>query len=332
MSFPGLAEAYLEQSTGCHWMVDPNSIFVAVYGDPSQIFRQPAEALRGAVVSKVLDPAQAHSWSERFARAFEGQTQLLRVHAGASLWLVSVFPIRLDGEIRFVGGLARETTAWGSAEQELRHTVLGALKAQEFERKQVSKLLHDVVGQNLTAMGLQLDLLRMDMETVSQEGCDRIVEMQKVLEQIMEQVREATYAFNPSAVERAGLRSALDRMVSRMRGRFLGAVRVHVDPSLKLPQPTATAFFHIAEEAVENAVQHASCSVIEIAVKSSRSGTFLEVRDNGTGFDSSDILGARRGLGLLSMEHYAAQAGLELSIVSGRRTGTLVRAASNGAV
>ena len=36
------------------------------------------------------------------------------------------------------------------------------------------------------------------------------------------------------------------------------------------------------------------------------------------------------GLGLLSMEHYAAEAGLELSIVSNRGNGTLVRAASNG--
>ena len=67
--------------------------------------------------------------------------------------------------------------------------------------------------------------------------------------------------------------------------------------------------YQIAQEAVENAVQHASCSAIEIAVKSTRTGTFLEVRDNGRGFDPADLLGGRRGLGLLSMEHYAAQAG-----------------------
>ena len=85
--------------------------------------------------------------------------------------------------------------------------------------------------------------------------------------------------------------------------------------------------YPIAQEAVENAIQHSSCSMIEVAVKASRTGTYLEVRDNGRGFDPADLQGGYRGLGLLSMEHYAAQGGLELRIVSSRQTGTTVRAA-----
>jgi signal transduction histidine kinase len=54
----------------------------------------------------------------------------------------------------------------------------------------------------------------------------------------------------------------------------------------------------------------------------------MEVRDNGKGFDPADILGGSRGLGLLSMEHYAAQAGLDLSIASEKKGGTTVRAAA----
>ncbi len=62
-------------------------------------------------------------------------------------------------------------------------------------------------------------------------------------------------------------------------------------------------------------------------MKSTRAGAAMEVRDNGKGFDQADILGGSRGLGLLSMEHYAAQAGLDLSIASDKKTGTTVRAA-----
>jgi signal transduction histidine kinase len=144
----------------------------------------------------------------------------------------------------------------------------------------------------------------------------------------MEQVRDYSYELNPSIVERAGLRPALDRLVIRIRSRFQGTVRLAADSSLKIDSKIATPLYHIAQEAVENAVQHASCSTIEIAVKSTRKGPILEVRDNGCGFDPEDILGVRRGLGLLSMEHYAAQAGLELSISSQRKAGTKVRAAS----
>jgi signal transduction histidine kinase len=319
-----LAEALLEQSPGCHWAVTRAGVFERVYGDPRAVFGRPAADLTGRVVSEVLDRDQAATWHGRFHRALSGETLSLRERRGPASWLISLFPIRFEGEVLFAGGMAREVTSWSTAEQELRYTVLGALKAQEFERNMVSKFLHDTVGQNLTAFGLQLDLIRMDLETISPDTCQRVAETQHVLESVMENVREYSYELNPSAVERAGLRSALDRLVVRIRQRFAGAVRVNVDPSLKLDPKIASAMYQIAQEAVENAVQHSSCSVIEIAVKSTRSGPSLEVRDNGRGFDPGDMVGGHRGLGLLSMEHYAAEAGLDLSVSSNPEVGTTV--------
>jgi len=318
-----LSQAYLEQCPACLWTAGPQGVFQEVYGDPSPVFGRSAAELKGQAPSKL--------WTSRFARAFAGETQLLRERYDKSTWYVIVFPIQYEGQIRYTGGLAREITPWSTAEQELRQTVLSALKAQEFERKMASQFLHDSVGQNLTALGLQLDLIRMDLETVSPETCERVGAIQKMLEGMMEEVREYSYELNPSTVERAGFRPALDRLTGRVRARFAGTLRVNADPSLRIDPKIASALYHIAQEAVQNAVQHASCSAIEIAVKSTRSGPILEVRDNGRGFDTGDILGGRRGLGLLSMEHYAAQAGLQLAIESDHETGTVVRAALPGA-
>ncbi|MGA9624878.1 MAG: histidine kinase [Bryobacteraceae bacterium] len=326
-----LAEAFLEQSPACHWVVTAGGIFHRIYGDPASIFGKPAAELAGRSAAVALAPELAHVWRDRFARAFEGETVVLRERRGNAIWYLTVFPIRVGGEIRYAGGLAREITAWSVAEQELRYTVLGALKAQEFERNTVSRFLHDTVGQNLTALGLQLDLIRMDLENAQPETCARVIEIQRILEAMMQRVREYSYELNPSTVERAGLRSALDRLTGRIRGRFTGALRVNVDPSLKVDPKIASAMYQIAQEAVENAIQHASCSAIEIAIKSTRGVTALEIRDNGKGFDTSDLLRGCRGLGLLSMEHYAAQAGLDLSITSHREMGTSVRAATLGA-
>ena len=128
----------------------------------------------------------------------------------------------------------------------------------------------------------------------------------------MEQVREYSYHLNPSAVERAGLRSALDRLTVHMRERFAGGLRVNVDPSLKLDPKIASAL-----------LPHRPGGDRE------RRATFqlLRYRNRGKvhtyrGFDGSPrqwegirpggYTGRRRGLGLLSMEHYAAQAGLDL--------------------
>lgn len=329
---PSPAELLLEQSPACHWLVDAAGVFKSIYGDPSPILGKPAAVLLGRPLAETLDPEAAAMWQSRFGRALAGESLTLRERHSEGIWSVSIYPIRMAGEIQYAAGVARESTQWAKAEQELRHTVLGALKAQEFERTMVSRFLHDSVGQNLTALGLQLDLVRMDLESISPDSCKRIAEVQKLLGSMMEEVREYSYELNPSTVERAGLRPALDRLTTRIRERFTGALRLNVDPSLKIDPKLAAAFYQIAQEAVENAVQHSGCSMVEIAVKSTRNTPILEVRDNGHGFDPGDLAGGCRGLGLLSMEHYAAQAGLELSITSNRNTGTSVRAAAEESV
>jgi two-component system NarL family sensor kinase len=320
-----LAEAYLEQSPACHWIVDSSGAFFAVYGAAKSIFGVSPEEMKGRKPEQVLKSGT--EWKGRFARVLAGESLKLQIKHSDMTWNVSVFPVRW-GEKVYAAGLAREAGAWATAEQELRHTVLGALKATEYARATASKFLHDSVGQNLTALGLQLDLILMDLEGASPGIGARIAEIQKMLETMMEEVREYSYELNPSTVERAGLRPALDRLIARMKGRFPGTIRINVDPYLKVPPKIASAMYHIAQEAAENAFQHSSCSSIEIAVKSTNTATFLEVRDNGRGFDPADVEAGRRGLGLLSMQHYAAEAGLELTIASSRETGTVVRASS----
>ncbi|MGA3095318.1 MAG: ATP-binding protein [Bryobacteraceae bacterium] len=326
-----LADAFLRQSPFCHWVVDAGGRFEHFYGDPRPLLGKPVAALVGRTAEEALEPQIADIWRDRFARAAAGETLMLLERRGEESWYIGVFPIGLPGQPPRAGASVKEISAWRAAGQDLRSRVLSALGAQEFERQMVAKFLHDKVGQNLTAVGLQLDLVRMDMECLSPDTASRVSDIQKLLEVMMQEVREYSYELNPAAVERAGLRSALDRLTTRVRGRFSGAVRVNVDPSLKLDPKVASSLYQIAQEAVENAVQHSACSVIEIAVKSTKAGLSLEVRDNGRGFDPADVLGGRRGLGILSMEHYAAQAGLDFSIRSNRETGSVVHAAGPGA-
>lgn len=329
MEDPGrLAELLLEQGPACHWMISADGVFQRVSGDASSIFGKPAAQLVGQAVSQALDREVSDAWSGRFARALQGETLTLRERHGNATWHITVFPVRVDGDIRHAGGLATDSTPWSTAEQELRRTVLSALKAQDCERLRVAGFLHDTIGQTLTALGLQLDLVRMDLESVSPVTGAHVSEIQQLLGAMMEEVREFSYHLNPSIVERAGLRPALDRLVDGLRTRFTGTLRVNVDPLLKLDPKTARAMHQIAQEALENSLQHSGCSTIEIALKSTRTGTVLEVRDNGRGFDPAEPAEGCRGLGLLSMEHYAAQAGLDLSIDSNGKTGTTVKAAA----
>ncbi len=320
----GLAAAFVAHSGCVGWAVDAAKKFRSFYGDPSRILGKPAAELEGRTLAEALDSAEAALWARRVTRALEGESLVVRHHKECGEWVVLAFPIRFEGAA-FAGVLTRHITDIGNPEQGMRERILSALKSQELERRMAAQFLHDKIGQNLTALGLQLDLVRMDLPPSSPEIATRVAEVQKILETVMEEVRRYSYELDPSMVERAGLRGALERLASRTRERFNGVVRVNADPSLEVENSLALALYCIAQQAVENAAEDAACSAIEIAVKSTQAGPCLEVRDNGRGFDPADIAN-RRGSGLLAMERYAAQVGLDLSIRAAGRSGAIVRA------
>jgi len=218
-----------------------------------------------------------------------------------------------------------------SSRGEPRQTVSQVIEASRFERGRLSRFLHDDVAQNLSAVGLQLDLLRMDLDANgASQSSAAVVEIQQLLDAVMERVRDFSYELDPPAIERAGLQAALERLAARTRQRFAGAVRLEASLGVNLSRHVAGACYRIAREAVQNALRHAACSSIDITVKSGRGGVTLEVRDNGRGFDPGDPSGGCRGQGLVSLEHYAAEAGLDLAVTSQPGEGTVVRARTGG--
>jgi signal transduction histidine kinase len=76
---------------------------------------------------------------------------------------------------------------------------------------------------------------------------------------------------------------------------------------------------------LENALKHSGASRIEVHVRSTAKAIALEIRDNGLGFSILETKMHSGGLGLLLIEHYAAQAGIDMSILSEPGKGTLVR-------
>ena len=322
-----IERALIQQSPACYWALDGSGRFLHISGNTLRFFGKNAEELRSRLLDDVLPADEVHKWRARIRHTIaEGHSQR-RERIGDVLWGVVCFPLRHPDPAEVVaGGWALDVTAIGTAEKELRDTTMRILKAQESDRGRLARFLHDEVGQSLSAAGLQLDLLRMDFEAAAPEIRGRTVELQGMLETIMGAVRDFSYELNPDIVERAGLHAAMDRLVGRTRKRFSGNLRLLADSSLHVPPPVGSAIYKIAAEALENALQHSGCSQIELIIKSTPNGPALEVRDNGKGFDAADLGGPHRGLGLLIMEHYAAQNHLRLSVLSERGKGTTVRA------
>lgn len=207
----------------------------------------------------------------------------------------------------------------------LKRMIVSAINAREVESNRVSRLLHDEVGQVLSAVGLQLDVLKLDYRAQVPEIVGRVHEIQEMLDNAVKRVRALSYDLNPAVVERAGLQIALDRLVGRYRSEFSGALRFLYDSSLRIPLDVANAWYKIAGLALENAVQHANAARIEVHVRATSRSLVLEVRDDGRGFSPADADVQTPGLGLLLIEHYATQAPIQVSIKSRPGKGTVVR-------
>lgn len=314
-------EMLLRQSPACMWLVRPNLEFCAAYGNAMPVFGRAAGELPGLNFAAFLEAEARPSWIRRWDRVFAGETLCARerLRAGAPTCAITLFPVRSPaGEIAFGGGLTQE-----AAERELAARIRDA---QESERARLSQLLHDRVAQHLSAAGLQLDLLRMDLEENAFPIARRTAEIQTMLETVMDVVRDFSLELHAAIVERAGLRPALDSLAGRLRDNFHGNVRLMTDPAAQPSAPAAAALYRIAREAAANAARHSGGSAIEILLKSTRSGPVLEIRDNGQGFDALGSATRGRGLGLLLMEQYAEHAGIDLSIESAPGKGTVVRA------
>jgi signal transduction histidine kinase len=209
----------------------------------------------------------------------------------------------------------------------LTQKLVALINERERELTQVSRVLHDRVGQVLSAVGLQLDAMRMDFQQQAPAIVERTAEIQQMLEEVITELRGLSYQLNPSLVERAGLPFALDRLVGRFRESYRGTMRLFVDSAARVPENMASTFYKLAEFALDNVVEHSESDHAEVLVRQVRDRFVLEIRDNGRGFDVRDTIDkVQGGLGLLLMKYYASRDGMRLTIHSLAGKGVIVKA------
>jgi GAF domain-containing protein len=223
---------------------------------------------------------------------------------------------------------ARLFTTVQATGQRLQALSARLLEVQEAERRHLARELHDEVGQALTAVRMNLQMLRRQPETALSAG--RLDESLGMVDHILRGVRQLSLDLRPSLLDDLGLAAALRWYVGAQaeRSGIAGDV-VTEDVPADLPAATATTCYRIAQEAVTNAIRHARATRITVTLGSTANQLEISVSDNGIGFD---VTTARRraiqgaSAGLLGLEERVELAGGRSSIVSTPGQGTVLRA------
>jgi signal transduction histidine kinase len=215
----------------------------------------------------------------------------------------------------------KDSSVASAPQPALAQMLFAAMNEHEAVLSRVSRLLHDDVSQVLSAVGLQLDAMRMDFREQAPGVDARATEIQELLEQAIEQLRDITNELNPSIVERAGLQFALDRLIGKVRIGFPGTLRLHFDASLRVPTILAKAFYKITDCALDLAKAAPGCSLIDIHVKRAQGEYVLEISDNAPMDDKGSA-----PLGQLLMDYYASKNHVTLRTERVPGKGSFVRA------
>ena len=211
--------------------------------------------------------------------------------------------------------------------QRLREVAARAQAAEEDERKRIARELHDDTAQSLAALMLRLRLARSQSDAAER---DRLLEeLRAELAEALERIRRFARGLRPPALDELGLVPALEAHARSLAEASGIAVRVEGEPVAGMLTPEAElALYRIAQEALSNAIRHASPTRVDVGIRSRDGTVVLTVRDDGRGFQvDAARQGERPGLGLFGMEERAAYLGGRVEIRSRPGTGTVVRAA-----
>jgi PAS domain S-box-containing protein len=201
-------------------------------------------------------------------------------------------------------------------------------EVEESERRELARELHDKVGQNLTALGISLNILKAQLsQDAPGQARSRLDDCLDLVGETTAHIRDVMVELRPSVLDDYGLFSALRWYGAQFSSRTGVQVRVEGDENMdRLGISIENAFFRIAQEALTNVAKHAEASHVTIHLDAVNGYVHMAISDNGKGF-TTDKSSSRSGVGtwgFLAMKERALRAGARFNVESHSGKGTTV--------
>ncbi|MBI4726963.1 sensor histidine kinase [candidate division TA06 bacterium] len=196
----------------------------------------------------------------------------------------------------------RRRERWIKAYQEqLKWLASELCLAEERERRSIASDLHDNIGQALAI--IKMKFLQLHCNSVLCKFQDSIEELRLLLDDAIGNARSLTFEISPPVLYELGLTPALQWLAEEFHRKYHTGIEVTTEGT---PEPLSddlkVTFFRAVRELLFNAAKHAKVSRAWVRVVWERGALKVEVRDDGAGFDASEILpGKGSGFGLFSV-------------------------------
>jgi signal transduction histidine kinase len=202
------------------------------------------------------------------------------------------------------------------------------VKIRDEERKRLAADLHDGAAQDVTSLGVSLDLIRVERRLKSPKWLEeRLDEAQAITKRAGRSLREVIGGLRLQGLEGVALTAALHRHAAEFEARTGILVNIDSVPARDtLPLKIKDGLLRIFLESLANVAKHADAKSVRVTLQTGARVTRLAVQDDGRGFDpvQAEQPDAQSGSGLQIMRERALALGGELSVRSAAGAGTRI--------
>ena len=318
------------------WLLDHDRTFAAQFPNEwSQLtmYRRPQLTAQGMFAAKVVplsrsvdaptsDAITIVAFLPR-ASIFAESNELLRrlsIFAGGVLALAVVFTRTWA---RATIGRDQQARRIAASEERMRELSSRLLRIQEDERRAISREIHDELGQQATAINLDLNLA--DRNMVEGDPKPHLGRAIAGIGTLLATLHDFARRVRPAILDDLGLQEALESHVREFRDRTGVRISATFDfPAHAIPDSVADNVFRLIQESLNNVAKHAEATEVDVNVSWSdgdQREIVVSIRDNGRGHNDR---GSHSGLGLIGMQERVDLLGGELHIASRPGDGTRV--------
>jgi signal transduction histidine kinase len=214
-----------------------------------------------------------------------------------------------------------------ASETQLRMLSARLMSAQETERRNIARELHDELGHSLTIMKLRLKSVERKLQAHAdiRDNCDDII---KFIDQTIESVRRLSRDLSPAILEDLGLTAAIHWLMDNFSRNFDGDMELDIEDIDHLfTENSQIMIYRVLQEAVTNIGKHAQAGKVSVVIKKTDARVSFVIQDNGKGFGSPLSLmrdPAGKGLGLAIMEERVRMLNGSLDVQSQEGIGTRI--------
>ncbi len=214
-------------------------------------------------------------------------------------------------------------------QKKLRNLTRQIITAQEEERREISRELHDDVVQTLVGINVELSALGKGASVGLKALKAKIARTQRLVTNSVNAVHRFARELRPAVLDDLGLIPALNAYTKSLSERKKLKIHLSAFAGVEaLGSAKRTVLFRVAQEALTNVARHAQATMVSMNIREIKGSIRMEVTDNGKSFavEKTLLTHSRNRLGLVGMRERVEMVGGSLSIISVKGKGTTVRA------